>query len=96
MKHIVKIITLLVTICALWMGLLQMSFAPSSHTWLLPIYFTVLLGCYGLLMVGVGLMRLPTCPREAALLQQFCMNLEEASSSYASSVVSALAGHFGS
>ncbi|OWM77650.1 dolichol-phosphate mannose synthase subunit 3-like isoform X2 [Punica granatum] len=70
MKHIVKIITLLVTICALWMGLLQMSFAPSSHTWLLPIYFTVLLGCYGLLMVGVGLMRLPTCPREAALLQQ--------------------------
>ncbi|KAF3435947.1 hypothetical protein FNV43_RR23039 [Rhamnella rubrinervis] len=36
----------------------------------LPIYFIVSLGCYGLLMVGVGLMRFPTCPQEALLLQQ--------------------------
>lgn len=36
----------------------------------LPIYFIVSLGCYGLLMVGVGLMQFPTCPQEAILLQQ--------------------------
>ncbi|OWM82899.1 dolichol-phosphate mannose synthase subunit 3 [Punica granatum] len=70
MKHIFKIITLLVAISALWIGLLQMSLVPRSHTWLLPIYFIVSLGCYGLLMVGIGLMRFPTCPQEAALLQQ--------------------------
>ncbi|KAK4754411.1 hypothetical protein SAY87_002515 [Trapa incisa] len=70
MKHIVKIITLLVTISALWTGLLQMSLVPRSHIWLLPIYFIVALGCYGLLMVGIGLMRFPTCPKEALLLQQ--------------------------
>lgn len=28
------------------------------------------LGCYGLLMVGIGLMYFPTCPQEALLLQQ--------------------------
>ncbi|XP_015892288.3 dolichol-phosphate mannose synthase subunit 3 [Ziziphus jujuba] len=70
MKHIIKIITLLVAISAFWIGLLQASVIPSSHTWLLPIYFIVSLGCYGLLMVGVGLMRFPTCPQEALLLQQ--------------------------
>lgn len=36
----------------------------------LPIYFIVSLGCYGLLMIGIGLMRFPTCPQEALLLQQ--------------------------
>lgn len=36
----------------------------------LPIYFIVSLGCYGLLMVGVGLMTFPTCPREGLLLQK--------------------------
>ncbi|KAK6940505.1 Dolichol-phosphate mannosyltransferase subunit 3 [Dillenia turbinata] len=36
----------------------------------LPIYLIVSLGCYGLLMVGVGLMNFPTCPQEALLLQQ--------------------------
>lgn len=36
----------------------------------LPIYFVVSLGCYGLLMVGVGLMNFPTCPQEALLLQK--------------------------
>lgn len=70
MKHIVKIMTLLVAISALWIGLLQTSIIPRSHTWLLPIYFIVSLGCYGLLMVGVGLMQFPTCPQEAILLQQ--------------------------
>jgi len=30
----------------------------------------VSLGCYGLLMVGVGLMNFPTCPQEALLLQK--------------------------
>lgn len=44
----------------------------------LPIYFVVSLGCYGLLMVGVGLMNFPTCPQEALLLQKvffytFCL-----------------------
>ncbi|BBH10016.1 dolichol-phosphate mannosyltransferase-related protein [Prunus dulcis] len=55
MKHIVKIMTLLVAISALWIGLLQTSIIPR---------------CYGLLMVGVGLMQFPTCPQEAILLQQ--------------------------
>ncbi|KAI9085238.1 hypothetical protein K1719_032761 [Acacia pycnantha] len=70
MKHIVKIITLLMAIATVWVGLLQTSTIPSSHTWLLPIYCVVSLGCYGLLMVGVGLMQFPTCPQEALLLQQ--------------------------
>ncbi|KAG7031289.1 Dolichol-phosphate mannose synthase subunit 3, partial [Cucurbita argyrosperma subsp. argyrosperma] len=70
MKHIVKILTLLMAISALWIGLLQTSILPHGHAWLLPIYFIVSLGCYGLLMVGVGLMTFPTCPREGLLLQQ--------------------------
>lgn len=70
MKHIVKILSLLVAISAFWIGLLQAAIIPRSHTWLLPIYFVVSLGCYGLLMVGVGLMQFPTCPQEAVLLQK--------------------------
>ncbi|XP_021909519.1 dolichol-phosphate mannose synthase subunit 3 [Carica papaya] len=70
MKHIIKILTLFVTISAFWIGLIQASVVSRSHTWLLPIYFIVSLGCYGLLMVGIGLMRFPTCPEEALLLQQ--------------------------
>ncbi|XVF29026.1 hypothetical protein REPUB_Repub15cG0084300 [Reevesia pubescens] len=70
MKHILKIFSLLVVISSLWIGLLQASIIPRSHTWLLPIYFIVSLGCYGLLMVGVGLIQFPTCPQEALLLQQ--------------------------
>ncbi|XP_021285781.1 dolichol-phosphate mannosyltransferase subunit 3 [Herrania umbratica] len=70
MKHVLKIFSLLVAISGLWIGLLQASIIPRSHTWLLPIYFIVSLGCYGLLMVGVGLMGFPTCPQEALLLQQ--------------------------
>ncbi|ESW08079.1 hypothetical protein PHAVU_009G016400 [Phaseolus vulgaris] len=65
MKHIVKILALVVAITVLWIGLLQTSVISHSYTWLLPIYFVVSLGCYGLLMVGVGLMNFPTCPQEA-------------------------------
>lgn len=36
----------------------------------LPLYSVVSLGCYGLLMVGVGLMQFPTCPQESLLLQK--------------------------
>ncbi|XP_072965776.1 dolichol-phosphate mannose synthase subunit 3-like [Typha angustifolia] len=70
MKHILKIVALLVSISAIWIGLLQTSVVPHNYTWLLPIYLILSLGCYGLLMVGVGLMLFPTCPQEAVLLQQ--------------------------
>ncbi|CAI9099938.1 OLC1v1036836C1 [Oldenlandia corymbosa var. corymbosa] len=70
MKHILKILALLVAISAVWIGLLQTSIIPGSYTWLLPLYLIVSLGCYGLLMVGIGLMQFPTCPHEALLLQQ--------------------------
>ncbi|XP_010486266.1 PREDICTED: uncharacterized protein LOC104764433 [Camelina sativa] len=69
MKHVVKILSLLVAVSAFWIALLQAAIIPRSHTWLLPIYFVVSLRCYGLLMVGIGLMQFPTCPREAVLLQ---------------------------
>ncbi|XP_050944317.1 dolichol-phosphate mannose synthase subunit 3 isoform X9 [Cucumis melo] len=75
MKHIVKILTLLVAISALWIGLLQSSILPHGRTWLLPIYFIVSLGCYGLLMVGIGLMTFPTCPAEGLLLQKIFVSL---------------------
>ncbi|XP_016170795.1 uncharacterized protein LOC107613344 isoform X2 [Arachis ipaensis] len=50
-----------------------------SHTLLnaLPVYFVVSLGCYGLLMVGVGLMNFPTCPQEALLLQKDIVEAKE-------------------
>ncbi|KAG8389694.1 hypothetical protein BUALT_Bualt01G0005400 [Buddleja alternifolia] len=70
MKHIVKIMALLVALSAFWISLLQTSVLPQSYTWLLPLYFIVSLGCYGLLMVGVGLIQFPTCPHEAILLQK--------------------------
>ncbi|KAF3522405.1 hypothetical protein F2Q69_00046324 [Brassica cretica] len=70
MKHIVKILSLLLAVSAFWIGLLQAAIIhPGYNTWLLPIYFVVSLGCYGLLMVGLGLMQFPTCPQEALLLQ---------------------------
>ncbi|KAK8946035.1 hypothetical protein KSP40_PGU019288 [Platanthera guangdongensis] len=70
MKHILKILELLVTISAIWIGLLQASIVSSSYAWLLPVYLIILLGCYGLFMVGVGLMFFPTCPQESHLLQK--------------------------
>ncbi|KAK7861569.1 dolichol-phosphate mannose synthase subunit 3 [Quercus suber] len=69
MKHIVKLLILLVAVSAFWIGLLE-TVVPHSYAWLLPVYFVVSLGCYGLLMVGVGLMHFPTCPQEAVLLQK--------------------------
>ncbi|KMZ62701.1 Dolichol-phosphate mannosyltransferase subunit 3 [Zostera marina] len=77
MKHIQKIVSLLVTISACWIGLLKASIIPHSYTWLLPIYLIVSLGCYGLLMVGYGLMIFPTCPKEAELLQKDIMEAKE-------------------
>ncbi|XP_034691130.1 dolichol-phosphate mannose synthase subunit 3 [Vitis riparia] len=77
MKHIFKIMALLVAIAALWIGLLQTSMIPQSYALLLPIYSVVTLGCYGLLMVGVGLMQFPTCPQEALLLQQDIVEAKE-------------------
>ncbi|XP_009124457.1 dolichol-phosphate mannose synthase subunit 3 isoform X2 [Brassica rapa] len=68
MKHVVKILSLLVAVSAFWIVLLQAAIVPQSHTLLLPIYFVVSLGCYGLLMVGIGIMQFPTCPQEAVLL----------------------------
>ncbi|KAK4572724.1 hypothetical protein RGQ29_030946 [Quercus rubra] len=69
MKHIVKLLILLVAVSAFWIGLLE-TVVPRSYALLLPVYFIVSLGCYGLLMVGVGLMHFPTCPQEAVLLQK--------------------------
>ncbi|KAJ4822289.1 Dolichol-phosphate mannose synthase subunit 3 [Turnera subulata] len=79
MKHIVKIMTLPLAISAFWIGLASINRSTYPYTWLLPIYFIVSLGCYGLLMVGVGLMQFPTCPQEALLLRQvlhrsFCLD----------------------
>ncbi|KAL6504574.1 Dolichol-phosphate mannose synthase subunit 3 [Orobanche gracilis] len=70
MKHIMKIMALLVALSAFWISLLQTSVLPQSYAWLLPLYFITSLGCYGLLMVGIGLMRFPTCPHQEILLQE--------------------------
>ncbi|WOG85965.1 hypothetical protein DCAR_0105158 [Daucus carota subsp. sativus] len=77
MKHIVKIMSFLVLMSAVWVGLLQASIVPQSYTWLLPLYSIVSLGCYGLLMVGVGLMQFPTCPQESLLLQKDIIEAKE-------------------
>ncbi|KAL4587946.1 hypothetical protein LXL04_000823 [Taraxacum kok-saghyz] len=77
MKHILKILTFLVAITAIWISLLQTAMIPQSYTWLLPLYLIITLGCYGLLMVGVGLMQFPTCPQEAVLLQQDVIEAKE-------------------
>ncbi|KAF9595644.1 hypothetical protein IFM89_001545 [Coptis chinensis] len=70
MKQIIKILSIFIAIAAFWISLLETSVVPRSYTWMLPIYLIMSLGCYGLLMVGVGLMRFPTCPIEAGLLQK--------------------------
>ncbi|MCL7038830.1 hypothetical protein MKW94_009593 [Papaver nudicaule] len=77
MKHIVKILTLLVAITAIWICLLETSILARINTWLLPIYFIISLGCYGLLMVGVGLIQFRTCPEEAVLLQKDVLEARE-------------------
>lgn len=81
MKRILKILGLLVAISALWIALLHASIVPNSYAWLvsfssifyvllLPVYMIISLGCYGLFMVGVGLIFFPTCPQESLLLQK--------------------------
>ncbi|KAG8057376.1 hypothetical protein GUJ93_ZPchr0002g25888 [Zizania palustris] len=77
MKHIFKIIAMLVAISATWIGLLETSTLPRSYTWLLPIYLVVALGCYGLFMVGFGLMFFPMCPQEAVALQKDIVEAKE-------------------
>ncbi|KAL6656320.1 hypothetical protein ACP70R_007146 [Stipagrostis hirtigluma subsp. patula] len=77
MKHICKIMATLVAISAVWVCFLETSTVPRSYTWLLPIYLVVALGCYGLFMVGFGLMFFPTCPHEAILLQQDIVEAKE-------------------
>ncbi|KAL3830269.1 hypothetical protein ACJIZ3_019071 [Penstemon smallii] len=87
MKHIIKIMSLLVSVSAFWISLLLTSIIPESYTLLilkwstflyqLPIYLIVSLGCYGLLLVGIGLMRFPTCPYESVLLQQDIVEAKE-------------------
>ncbi|WVZ98306.1 hypothetical protein U9M48_043767 [Paspalum notatum var. saurae] len=77
MKHIFKIVAILVAISSIWIALLETSSVPRSYTWLLPIYLVVALGCYGLFMVGFGLMFFPTCPQEAILLQQDIVEAKE-------------------
>ncbi|CAN6286660.1 unnamed protein product [Urochloa humidicola] len=77
MKHIFKIVAILVAISAIWIGLLETSTVPRSYTLMLPIYLVVVLGCYGLFMVGFGLMFFPTCPQEAILLQQDIVEAKE-------------------
>ncbi|XP_009763880.1 dolichol-phosphate mannose synthase subunit 3 [Nicotiana tabacum] len=77
MKQIVKILTLLLGVAAIWIGLLQTSTIPESYTWLLPLYLIMSLGCYGLFMVGIGLMTFPTCPQEALFLQQDILEAKE-------------------
>ncbi|XP_078441599.1 dolichol-phosphate mannosyltransferase-like protein [Wolffia australiana] len=77
MKHILRILGLIALISALWIGLLRTSVVPYSYVWLLPIYLIVSLGCYGLLMVGVGLMAFPTCPQESTLLQKDILEAKE-------------------
>ncbi|CAL9118001.1 unnamed protein product [Musa textilis] len=77
MKHILKIMALVVVVSGLWISLLQTSVVPHSYTWLLPVYLIISLGCYGLLMVGIGLMLFPMCPQEAVLLQKDIVEAKE-------------------
>lgn len=70
MRHILKIIGILVALLSVWTALLRSSIIAPENALLLPVYFIVALGCYGLSMVGIGLMVFPTCPNEALLLQK--------------------------
>ncbi|PKA62561.1 hypothetical protein AXF42_Ash012147 [Apostasia shenzhenica] len=77
MKQILKILGVLLAIFAVWIGLLEASVVSQSYVWLLPVYLVLSLGCYGLLMVGIGLMFFPTCPQEAQLLQKEILEAKE-------------------
>jgi len=43
MKHIVKILALVVAITVLWIGLLQTSVIPDSYTWLVGLHVIICL-----------------------------------------------------
>jgi len=43
MKHIVKILALVVAITVLWIGLLQTSVIPYNHTWLVGVVIICLI-----------------------------------------------------
>eukprot|EP00250_Pteridium_aquilinum_P023870 c27834_g1_i1 orf=504-779(-) len=72
MKHVWKLSTLALVALAVWIALLNQKPSPLPPQILLalPLYAVVTLGCYGLAMVGYGLMVFPTCPKEAVLLQK--------------------------
>nr|ABK21168.1 unknown [Picea sitchensis] len=70
MRHILKIAGLLAVLLAVWIGLLQSSLISPQDALLLPVYLIIALGCYGLGMVGIGLLVFPTCPKEALLLEK--------------------------
>ncbi|BBN16452.1 dolichol-phosphate mannosyltransferase subunit 3 [Marchantia polymorpha subsp. ruderalis] len=73
MKQVFKFGAVVGTLVALWIGLLLSPDLPQSFSLILPflpVYALVALGCYGLGMVGYGLMVFPTCPHESILLQK--------------------------
>ncbi|KAL2611299.1 hypothetical protein R1flu_022991 [Riccia fluitans] len=73
MKQVFKFFGVVGTLVALWIALLlstELSPAVRLVVPYLPVYALVALGCYGLGMVGYGLMVFPTCPEEAVLLQK--------------------------
>ncbi|KAI5062533.1 hypothetical protein GOP47_0023072 [Adiantum capillus-veneris] len=72
MKQVWRLCTLALAVLALWIALLnqQPPLFPQQIILTLPLYAVVVLGCYGLAMVGYGLMVFPTCPQEAVLLQK--------------------------
>lgn len=72
MKQVWKLCTLALAAVAFWIALLnqQTPLFPRQTILALPLYAMVALGCYGLAMVGYGLMVFPTCPQEAVLLQK--------------------------
>eukprot|EP00249_Psilotum_nudum_P005256 c18710_g1_i1 orf=146-430(+) len=73
MKQVFKLAAMFCLALALWIGLLHnehLSFLPHHTLLLLPLYALVALGCYGLAMVGYGLMVFPSCPEEAVSLRK--------------------------
>lgn len=56
----------------LWTALLSAELSPAQRqvVTILPLYALISLGCYGLGMLGYGVMVFPDCPEESALLQK--------------------------
>jgi len=74
MKQVWKIGSLLAAAVAIWVSLLFTSrdLPPSLNLIVpfLPMYAIASLGCYGLGMLGYGMLVFRVCPEEAVLLQQ--------------------------